>query len=54
MNQHCKLSYQYTNKYGFYEYFPIFRDFCTEFVLFYQKIAILGPILLWIMTKIVS
>ena len=43
----------YINKYWFY-YFPISRDFYTEFLLFYQKLLILVPILLGIMAKIVS
>ena len=31
----CKMLYQYINKYGYYKYFPISLDFCTEFLLFY-------------------
>ena len=29
----CKILYQYINKYGYYKYFPISIDFCTEFLL---------------------
>ena len=43
MNYHCaKFLYQYVNKYGFNKYFPISRDFCTEILLFYPKIAKFG------------
>ena len=55
MNHHCaKFHTNIPTNMDSRNIFAIFRDFCTEFVLFYQKIAILGPILLWIMAKIVS
>ena len=28
----CKILYQYINKYGYYEYFPISRDFFNTIV----------------------
>ena len=31
----CKIIYQYINKYGYYKYFPISLDYCTEFLLFF-------------------
>ena len=40
----CKILYQYINKYGYYKYFPISLDFCTEFLLFFPKKSNFGPI----------
>ena len=28
----CKILYQFINKYGYYKYFPISLDFCTDFL----------------------
>ena len=50
----CKILYQYINKYVYYKYFPISRDFSIEFLLFYPKIANFGSIQLGIMAYIVS
>ena len=54
MNYYCaKL---YINKYGYYKYFPISLDFCTEFLLFPPppKNQNFGPIQLDIKAYIVS
>ena len=53
----CKILYQYINKYGYYKYFPISLDFCTEFLLFPpppKKKSNFGPIQLDIIVYIVS
>ena len=50
----CKILYQYINKYGYYKYFPISLDFCTEFLLFPPKKSNFGPIQLDIIAYIVS
>ena len=50
----CKILYQYINKYGYYKYFPISLDFCTEFLLFSPKKSNFGPIQLDIIAYIVS
>ena len=47
--------YQYINKYGYYKYFPISRDFFHGiFRYFTTKKAIFLPIQLGIMANIVS
>ena len=50
----CKIIYQYINKYGYYKYFPISLDFCTEFFYFPPKNQNFGPIQLDIIAYIVS
>ena len=50
----CKILYQYINKYGYYKYFPISLDYCTEFLLFSPKKSNFGPIQLNIIAYIVS
>ena len=50
----CKILYQYINKYRYYKYFPISRDFSQNFDYFTPKIAIFGPIQLGIIANIVS
>ena len=50
----CKLLYQYINKYGYYKYFLISLDFCTEFLLFSPQKSNFGPIQLDSIAYIVS
>ena len=49
-----KILYQYVNKYGYYKYFPISLDFCTECLLFPPKKSNFGPFQLDIIAYIVS
>ena len=50
----CKIWYQYINKYGYYKYFQISRDFCTEILLFSPKKSNFGSIQLDIIAYIIS
>ena len=50
----CKILNQSINKYGYYKYFPISLDFCTEFLLFSPKKSNFGPNQLDIIAYIVS
>ena len=50
----CTILYQYINKYGYYEYFPISRDFHAEFWLFYPKNSHFWPFQIAIIACIVS
>ena len=44
----CKILYQYINKYGYYKYFPISRDFFSQnFDYFTPKIAIVWTYSAW-------
>ena len=54
----CNIFYQYVNKYGYYKYFPISLDFCTECLLSppppKKKKLNVGPFQLDIIAYIVS
>ena len=39
----CKILNQYINKHGYYKYFPVSLEFCTEFLLFFPKKSNFGP-----------
>ena len=48
MNHHCeKFHTNIPTNMDSRKYFPIFRNFCTEFVLFYPKIANFGTYSAW-------
>ena len=54
MNYRCKILYQYINKFGYYKYFPISRDFKHRIFTILPKIANFGSIQLGIIANIVS
>ena len=50
----CKILYQYVDTYGYYKYFPISLDFCTECLLFSPQKSNFGPFQLTTIAYIVS